>query len=115
MGRGLGLVTLVVGLVVSAVLLASQWTSIGSSSGNPRQSRPVQEANTAAATVAAMQAERELAVYQTEHATYVGAVTHIPGVTILRADAATYCLQIAAGDVTLYDAGPGGGVTAQRC
>jgi hypothetical protein len=114
MGRGLGLVTMVISLVVSAVLLTSQWTATHSNPGRPDQSRPVQEANSAAANLVAMEAERQLAAYQAEHGTYLGAtVADIPGVTMLHSEATTYCLQIATSGGPVYSVR--GVVTSQRC
>jgi hypothetical protein len=116
MTRGLGLVSVVVTLVVSAMLFSSQLSTSGSKATSPKQNPVVQQANSVAADTAAMQAEHELAAYQADQGTFVGAtVTGIPGVTLLHAEPTTFCLQIASGGGVLYDAGPGGTPSATRC
>jgi hypothetical protein len=116
MTRGLGLVSLVISLVVSLMLFSSQLTSGGSKPVNPKQNPIVQQAGSVAAEATAMQAERELAAYQAERGTFVGAtVTDIAGVTVLHTEATTFCLQIASNTGVLYDDGPGGTPSAQRC
>ena len=118
MTRGLGIVSLVVSLVISLMLFSSQLTRGGSKPkpASPKENPIVQQANSVAAEAAAMQAEHELAAYQADRGTFVGAtVTDIAGVTVLHAEPTTFCLQIASGDGVLYDAGPGGTLTPQRC
>ena len=116
MTRGLGLVSLVVSLVVSLMLFSSQLTGGGSKPASPKENPIVQQANSVAAEAAAMQAEHELAAYQADRGTFVGAnVTDVAGVTVLHAEATTFCLEIASNGSVLYDAGPGGTPSAQRC
>lgn len=116
MTRGLGLISLLVSLAICGMLYSSQLTGTGSKPSSPQQNRAVQEANSAAASIAAMQAERELAAYQAERGTFVGAtVTDISGVTVLHADVTTFCLQITSNGGLLYDAGPGGTPSGTRC
>jgi hypothetical protein len=116
MTRGLGLVSLVVSLVISLMLFSSQLTGGGSKPASPKENPVLQQANSVAADAAAMQAERELAAYEAERGTFVGAtVTDIAGVTVLHAEATTFCLQIASNNSAIYDAGPGGTPSAQRC
>jgi hypothetical protein len=116
MTRGLGLVSIVVTLVVSAMLFSSQLSNGGARPASPKQNPVVQQANTVAADAAAMQAEHELAAYQADQGTFVGAtVTGIPGVTLLHSDSTTFCLQIASGGGVLYDASPGGTPSPNRC
>jgi hypothetical protein len=113
--RGLGLISLIVTLAAVGVLLSSQ---LGGQSAptQPQQNRAVAEANAAAAGLTAAQAERQLVAYQAEHATYAGAaLTGLSGVTILRADASSFCLQLTTTSGVLYDAGPGGTPTTQHC
>ena len=113
---GLGIVSLVVSLVLAGVLFSSQLGTGGSEPSSPEKSPFVQQAQAAAATADAMQAERELAAYQTENGTFVGAtVTGVQGVTLLHAEPTTFCLQVTAGNGVLYDAGPGGTLSARRC
>jgi hypothetical protein len=114
--RGLGLISLVVSLAISGILFSSQLNGGGSKASSPEQSQIVQEANSAAASVGAMQAERELAAYQAERGTFAGAtVTDISGVTVLHAEPAAFCLRIASSGGILYDAGPGGTPSKERC
>ena len=116
MTRGLGLISLLVSLAICGLLYSSQLQGTGSKPSSPQQNRVVQEANSAAAGMTGMQAERELAAYQAEHGTFVGAaVTHISGVTVLHADPTTFCLQISSNGGLLYDAGPGGTPSGTRC
>jgi hypothetical protein len=116
MTRGLGLISLLVSLAICGLLYSSQLQGTGSKPSSPQQNRVVQEANSAAAGITAMQAERELAAYQAEHGTFVGAaVTDISGVTVLHADPTTFCLQISSNGGLLYDAGPGGTPSETRC
>src|SRR2546423_12975267 len=116
MTRGLGLVSLVVSLVISLMLFSSQLTGGGSKPVTPKQNPIVQQASSVAATAAAMQAERELAAYQAEQGTFVGAtVTDIAGVTVLHTEPTTFCLQITANGGLLYDPRPGGPPPRQRC
>jgi Tfp pilus assembly protein PilV len=116
MTRSLGLISLLVSLAICGLLYSSQLQGTGSKPSSPQQNRVVQEANSAAAGMTAMQAERELGAYQAEHGTFVGAaVTDISGVTVLHADPTTFCLQISSNGGLLYDAGPGGTPSRTRC
>jgi hypothetical protein len=116
MTRGLGLVSLVVSLAISGMLFSSQLDGGASKSSSPQPSQIVQQANAVAASAAAMQAERELAAYQAQTGTFIGAsVTDVSGVTLLHAEPTTFCLQIASTGGFLYDAGPGGTPSKQPC
>ena len=113
---GLGIVSLVVSLVLAGVLFSSQLGTGGSKPSNADKNPLVQQAQAAAATADAMQAERELAAYQAENGTFVGAtVTGAQGVTLLHAEPATFCLQVATDTRVLYDAGPGGTLSGRPC
>jgi hypothetical protein len=116
MTRGLGLISLVVCLAISGILFSSQLNGGGSKPAGPKPSQIIQEANFAAASMAAMQAEHELAAYQAERGTFAGAaVTDISGVTVLHAEPTAFCLLISSNGTVLYDAGPGGTPTTTRC
>jgi hypothetical protein len=52
-----------------------------------------------------------LATWYQVHGTYLGAAAGVPGVTLVRADATTWCLQTA----TSHEAGPGGPVLPGAC
>jgi hypothetical protein len=113
---GLGIVSLVVSLVLAGVLFSSQLGAGGSKPSSPDKSPLVKQAQAAAAAANAMQAERELAAYQAENGTFVGAtVTGVQGVTLLHEEATTFCLQVATDTGVLYDAGPGGTLSDRRC
>jgi hypothetical protein len=113
---GLGIVSLVVSLVLAGVLFSSQLGTGGSKTSRPDKSPLVQHAQAAAAAADAMQAERELAAYQAENGTFVGATINVvQGVTLLHAEPTTFCLQVATDTGVLYDAGPGGTVSGRRC
>ena len=80
------------------MLFSSQLTRGGSKPASPKENPIVQQASSVAAEAAAVQAEHELAAYQADRGTFVGAtVTDIAGVTVLHAEPTTFCLQIAFG------------------
>ena len=113
---GLGIVSLVVSLVLAGVLFSSQLGTGGSKASSPDESPLVQQTQAAAAAADAMQAERELAAYQAENGTFVGAtINGVQGVTLLHAEPTTFCLQVATDTGVLYDAGPGGTISDRRC
>ncbi len=113
---GLGIVSLVVSLVLAGVLFSSQLGRGGSKPSSPDKSPLVQQAQAAASAADAMQAERELAAYQAENASFVGAtVTGVQGVTLVHAEPTSFCLQVATDAGVLYDAGPGGTLSARQC
>jgi hypothetical protein len=116
-GGGVGLVLLVVSLIVGAIVFSSQASRLGlGTSGKVEQSKPVQDAYVAAATFAAAQAERRLSDFQAQHGTFQGVdLRDLPDVALLRADTASYCLEITTGGRRLYERGPGGTVGAQPC
>jgi hypothetical protein len=61
-------------------------------------------------------AATELEAYKAEHATYAGAV--LPpafGVTVVRGDSASYCLQAGVGGTVQHFIGPGGTPAAGPC
>jgi hypothetical protein len=115
--RGLGLLTLVLSLVAGAYLFAAQWGGTGGAPkiSDAQRSGPVAAANAVAASVAAAQAERELAFYHDANGTYAGATIDIERVQLVRADTAWYCLRVEAADRTLYERGPGGSLVNQPC
>jgi hypothetical protein len=114
MARGFGLLSLLVSLAAAGILISSQLGS-GSKPAPPGQNRAVAEASAAAASLTAAQAERELSAYQAEHGTFEGAAVTGSGLTLLHADATSFCLQLATASGVLYDAGPGGTPTTQHC
>ena len=115
MGRAFGLVALVSSLAIVAVLMALSMQHSGPTS--PTAKRAESEANVAVAGINFSGAATELAAYQAENGTYAGAT--LPpsfGVTLVRADAASYCLQAAgAGTAVQHFVGPGGPAAAGPC
>ena len=107
MGRGLGLLMLLVPLVLGGWLLSSQMNGV-SSGGTAMQQ--IDEARKAALAVRFQQAVARLEQFHALNGTYAGATTDT-GVTIARADASSYCLHVGASHV----AGPGGSVASGGC
>jgi hypothetical protein len=63
-----------------------------------------------------LQARTRAAAYQAQAGTFVGAtVTDVSGVTLLHAEPTTFCLRIVSNSGVLYDGGPGGMPSPQRC
>jgi hypothetical protein len=61
-------------------------------------------------------AATELEGYKAEHATYAGAVLPpVFGVTVVRAEAASYCLQAGTGATVQHFTGPGGTPATGPC
>ena len=59
-------------------------------------------------------ADAAMDAYHAGTATYVGAPA-IPGVTVVRAGTASYCIQAQAGTTVEHEVGPGGLVTTGAC
>ena len=114
MGRTLGLVAMVSSLAIVGVLMMLSMNK----SGPTAKSTKVAEAQ-ATAAVGGLNftgAATELEAYKSEQATYAGAV--LPpafGVTVVRADAASYCLQAGIGASVQHFTGPGGTPAAGPC
>jgi hypothetical protein len=112
--RVFGLVAMVCSLAVVGVLMMLSM----SHNGPTLKSTKLAEAQ-ATAAVGSLNftgAATELEAYKSEHATYAGAV--LPpafGVTVMRADAATYCLQAGIGGTVQHFTGPGGTPVAGPC
>jgi hypothetical protein len=95
-------------LVVTGWLFTMQG---GSSHDRKVANQAVDQAQTAAAGVAFQQAEAQLEQFRAESGTYAGASLAGFGVTLVRADASSYCLQLG----TSHLAGPGGSPAAGPC
>ena len=109
MTRILGLVSLLVALAVAGWLATAQLRSAGvTDTGGITATRAA--ADTASAASLA-QAALALETAKATVGTYAGAVLSVPGVSLVRADAASYCLQ--AGGLQL--AGPGGAPAPDAC
>jgi hypothetical protein len=114
MSRGFGLVSLVCALAIVAGL----WTLMARETGptSERVKQAEAEATAVANSINFTQAGVELEAYRLENATYAGAA--LPpafGVRVVRADAASYCLQAGVGAAVQHYAGPGGSPAAGPC
>jgi type II secretory pathway pseudopilin PulG len=107
MARAFGLVSLLLVVVVIGFMLTSQQ----SGSTRKQQSEAVDEAQTAASGIAFQQAETQLEQQHSLNGTYAGTSLAGFGVTLVRADASTYCIQ----NATAHVAGPGGTAAAGPC
>ena len=108
MGRVLGMVSLLVTLVVIGWMLTAQQS--GSSSA-AKATQQVDQAQVTANAVAFQQAETQLEQQQAFSGTYAGTSLGGFGVTLVRADASSYCIQ----NATAHLAGPGGAVATGPC
>jgi hypothetical protein len=114
MGRMFGLVATLCSLGIVGVLMLLSM----SHNGPTAKSTKVAETK-ATAAVSGLNftgAATELEAYKAENATYAG-VTLPPafGVTVIRADAASYCLQAGVGGTVQHFIGPGGTPAAGPC
>lgn len=114
MGRSLGVISLVVSLALVGILWALTMQHTGPTSATVESAE-----NKASAAVSAMNftaAATQLEAYHAEHATYAGAsVPPSFGVTLVRADASSYCLQTGLGSAAQHLTGPGGAAAAGSC
>jgi Tfp pilus assembly protein PilE len=107
MVRSLSLVSVLVVLLVGGWLLTAQQ----SSPSRATATQAVDEAQRAANGVAFQQAEAQLEQFRSLNGTYAGSSLADFGVTLVRADAGSYCIQTA----TAHVAGPGGVAAAGPC
>jgi type II secretory pathway pseudopilin PulG len=114
MGRAFGLISIVVSLALVGILWALTMQHSGPTSATAK--RAESEATAAVSAMNFTAAATQLELYHTENATYAGAT--VPpsfGVTLVRADAASYCLQAGVGGAVQHFAGPGGTAAAGPC
>jgi hypothetical protein len=114
MGLAFGLVSIVCSLALVAILMAMNMQHNGPTSSGTK--RAEKEATAAVAGLNFTGAATELEAFHAENATYVGAT--LPpafGVTLVRADAASYCLQAGIGSSLQHFAGPAGAAAAGPC
>ena len=107
MARGFSVISLLVALLIGGWLLTAQQ----SSPSRQQTTEAVAEAQEAAAGVAFQQAEAQLEQSHSLSGTYAGTSLAGFGVTLVRADASTYCIQTA----TAHLAGPGGSAAPGPC
>ena len=114
MSRGFGLVAAICSLAIVAVLMALNARQNGPTSQNVQRAEA--EATAAVGSLNFTGAASELEVFHAENGTYAGAA--LPpafGVTLVRADVSTYCLQAGVGGSTQHFTGPGGSSAAGPC
>jgi len=115
MSRGaLGLVSLLGALALVAGLVFVNAKQSGPAAAQSQ--RVEQQAQSVAATATFAQAGIALEAFHAEAGTYAGA--QLPasyGATLVRADAASYCVQAGTGAAAQHLAGPGGQPTAGPC
>src|SRR5262245_16203765 len=114
MGRAFGLISIVVSLGVVGILWALTMQHSGPTSSTTR--RAERDASAAVSAINFTAAATQLEAYHAENATYVGAT--VPpsfGVTLMRADAASYCLQTGVGGSAQHFVGPSGAAAAGPC
>jgi hypothetical protein len=115
MTRVLGLPALLIALVIGGYLYTKDAQTNGPTS--PQMSQAIDQAQASAAGTDFRQADVALQTWYTENSTYVGAA--LPpgsGVTLVRADATSYCLQATATDgTTEHENGPGGQALPGPC
>jgi 4-amino-4-deoxy-L-arabinose transferase-like glycosyltransferase len=107
MARSLGTVLLLLTLVVIAWMLTAQQ----SASNRKQQAQAVDHAQATANGVAFEQAQAQLEQQHALNGTYAGTSLAGFGVTLVRADASTYCIQNAGAHL----AGPGGTASRGPC
>ena len=114
MSRTFGLPLLLVALLVGGYLFMAQSKSSGPTSAAVTQAETQAEAFTAGTNFQA--ADQVLTAWYAENATYAGA-TMAPGsgVTLVRADATSYCLESVAGTAVEHETGPGGQAQPGPC
>ena len=114
MGRAFGLISIVVSLALVAILWATTMQHSGPTSATTKKAES--DATAAVSSLNFTAAATQLEAYHAENATYAGAT--LPpsfGVTLVRADGATYCLQAGVGGSVQHFTGPGGAGAAGPC
>jgi type II secretory pathway pseudopilin PulG len=114
MGRAFGLISIVVSLALVGILWALTMQHSGPTSATAK--RAESEATAAVSAMNFTAAATQLELYHAENASYAGAT--VPpsfGVTLVRADGASYCLQAGAGGAAQHFTGPGGTAAAGPC
>ena len=114
MGRAFGLISIVCSLALVAVLWALTMQHSGPTSERTKQARA--DATAAVSSINFTAAAPELEAYRAENGTYAGAsLSPGFGVTLVRADATSYCLQSGVGTSVQHFAGPSGATAAGPC
>jgi hypothetical protein len=105
--RALGIVSLLLTLVVIGWMLSTQQAG----SSRKHQTQAVDQAQATTNGVAFEQAQAQLEQQHALNGTYAGTSLAGFGVTLVRADANTYCIQ----NTGAHLAGPGGAAAAGAC
>jgi Tfp pilus assembly protein PilE len=114
MGRVFGLISIVVSLALVGILWALTMQHSGPTSATAKRAEA--EATAAVSGMNFTAAATQLELYHAENATYAGAsVPPSFSVTLVRADAASYCLQAGVGGAVQHFTGPGGTAAAGPC
>jgi len=108
MARGVLLLSLVVALLLTGLLWRTQ---LGHSPSGTTATREIDQARQAAGALDLQQAVIALEQFHTLKGTYAGASLAGLGVTLARADASSYCVQIA----NAHLAGPNGTAQPGAC
>ena len=113
MTRSLGIVSLVVSLALAGWLVSAQMKNAGPSAKSA--STAIDQANTAASALTFRQAELALEQAHAVNGTYAGADLNGFGVTLARADASSYCIQLTRGATVTHESGPSGPLVPGPC
>lgn len=114
MGRTVGLPLLLVALVVGGYLYTRQARTAGPTAAGVTQAES--HAQAVVAGTAFQAADQELQAWYATNGTYAGAtLSPGAGATIVRADAASFCLQAGVGDAVEHQLGPTGSVQPGPC
>lgn len=114
MGRAFGLISIVVSLALVGILWGLTMQHSGPTSATAKSAES--KASAAVSAVNFTAAATQLEMYHAENATYVGAsVPPSFGVTLVRTDASSYCLQAGIGGAAQHFTGPGGAGAAGPC
>jgi len=114
MGRAFGLMSLVVSLALVGILWATQMQSSGPTSASTKQAR--EDAAVAVSTLSFNAAAAELEAFRAQNGTYTGATLSPSfGVTLVRADAASYCVQAGVDTSVTHFDGPNGTSATGPC
>jgi hypothetical protein len=112
--RSLGIVSLLVALAIGGWIFLAQARSTGPTSELGRRAEDQAQAHSGAASFRV--AAPVLQAHYAQNGTYAGAV--LPpsyGVRLVRADAASYCLEAGSGETVQHLVGPGGAPAAGPC
>jgi hypothetical protein len=113
MTRGLGLLSLVASLAIGGYVLSGQMST--QSPAKAKGMKAITVAQDAAAATGLQQASSALEQSHALNGTYAGANLAGFGVTLVRADASSYCLQTVSNGAVFHLAGPGGTPAGGAC